>query len=224
VSTPVAPFGSVELAVMELLVRDYAPLDMDHIGGEMPGTVDPWYVRVDKIPGGRTDSFEGAFLLDIEVFASDYLNAEKILHDIEGLLLAHGYHVVISGGRRWVFDSVFQNSGVADLPWDGGDDTFRLGSTYTLGFRRQASSGSTPAPAPIPEDETPTEGGAAYAYQRTAPAAAVWTIVHNLGYRPGGVRVTADNGNVYFPVAVDLDENTIRLTFPEPITGWAYLS
>lgn len=137
-STPVTPFGSVERAVVALLVRDYAPLGgLDtNIGSEMPGRVDNWYIRVDRIPGGRTDSFEGDFAVDIEVFSEDYLEADDMAHEIEAIMLAHGYHVVTSDGRQWVFDNVFQNSGVADLPWPGDDDTYRLSATYAFTVRR----------------------------------------------------------------------------------------
>jgi hypothetical protein len=223
-ATPVQPFGSVERAVMALLVRDYAPLTglEARIGGEFPdSTLDQWYVRVDKVSGGRTDSFGGDFLVDVEVFSQDYLNAEKIALDIEALMLAHGYHVVLADGKRWVIDDVQQNIGVADRPWDGDDDTYRMSASYALTARRRAGTGAA-IPAPPPPDG-PTAGGAAYAHQQTINSN-TWIVNHDLGYRPGGVRVTADNGDTYFPVVVDLDENTIRLTLAEAVTGWAYVS
>jgi hypothetical protein len=223
-ATTVTPFGSVELALKDLLVRDYAPLTNldERIGGEFPGTIDQWYIRIDKVPGGSTNSFEGDFILDIDVFSDDYLNADKIAHDIEAVLLAHGYHVVISAGKRWVFDDVFQNIGVSDRPWDGDDDVFRMSATYTLTARRMAGTG-TGLPLPPPQEGSVGEGGTAFAFEQESPLT-IWTIEHNLGYRPGGVRVAADNGNMYFPVIVDLDENTVRLTLPEAVSGWAYLS
>lgn len=226
-STPVIPFGSVERALMALLVRDYAPLTGldERVGGEMPGALEPtdWYIRIDRVPGGRTDSFEGTFVFDVEVFSQDYLNADQIAHDIEALLLAHGYHVVVADGKRWVFDDVFQNTGVADLPWAGDDDTYRLAATYALSARRSRGTNvSVPVPLPVEEGGS-ADGGTAFAFEQSSPLT-VWTIPHGLGYRPGGVRVAADNGDTYFPVIVDLDANTIRLTFAEPISGWAYIS
>lgn len=55
-------------------------------------------------------------------------------------------------------------------------------------------------------------------------AAQVWTIVHNLGFYPGGVTVedstgTEIGGEVSYP-----DINTVRLEFSGPISGVAYLS
>jgi hypothetical protein len=213
---------------MALLVRDYAPLSGldERVGGEMPGALEPtdWYIRIDRVPGGRTDSFEGTFVVDVEVFSQDYLNAERIASDIEGLLLAHGYHVVIADGKRWVLDDVFQNTGVADLPWSGDDDTYRLAATYAFTARRsKGTTLSAPIPLPVEEGGSVEEGGVAFSYEQDAPLA-VWTVTHNLGYRPGGVRVAADNGDMYFPIVVDLDANTVRLTFSEPVSGWVYIS
>lgn len=222
-STPVTPFGSVELALKDLLVRDYAPLTGldERVGGDFPRDVDQWYIRIDKIPGGRTDSFEGDFIVDIDVFSLDYLDAEQIAHDIEGLLLAHGYHVVLSGGKRWVFDSVFQNVGVADRPWDGDDDTFRISATYAFTARRRAAT-SGPIPAP-PGGGEEVFGEFAFEYTQSTPST-VWTIEHGLGYHPAGIQVVDSNGDIHHPVIVYLDENTVRLTLAIPVTGTAYLS
>ena len=80
-STPVTPFGSVERALMSLLVRDYAPLTgLDtRVGGNFPSGLlgTDWYIRVEKIPGGRANSFQGDFVLDLEVFSQDYLLADR---------------------------------------------------------------------------------------------------------------------------------------------------
>lgn len=135
---PVAKIGSVERALMALFVRDLEVLEgVDtRIGGEFPRVVDDFYVRLDRVPGGRATSFEGDFVVDIEVFSEDYLRAEDISEDIEVLLLAHGYHTVVSGGKKWVFDGIFQNTAITDLPWAGDDDTHRLMATYALTVRR----------------------------------------------------------------------------------------
>jgi hypothetical protein len=62
-----------------------------------------------------------------------------------------------------------------------------------------------------------------YTYVQPTPAL-VWTIVHNLGYRPAGIQIVnttapAASGFVSYP-----DENTVRLTFSAPTSGTAYLS
>lgn len=221
-ATPVHPFGSIERALIALLARDLPHLDGtdSRVGTEFPRDLAPedFAIRIDRV-ASSTDSFSGDFTVDLEVFSQDYLKAEGISLDIEALMLAHGYHVVITDGRRWVFDDVSQNDGVADLPWDGDDDTYRLGATYVLTSRRGPQAGTTIPAAP----GSTSAARASYTHTQTEPAA-IWTIPHGLGYPPGGVRVDADNGDTYFPVVVDLDTNTVRLTMAEPITGKAYLS
>lgn len=137
-STPVAKLGSVERALMALFVRDLDVLEGSdvRVGGDWPRETDDFYIRIDRGPGGRTTSFEGDYLVDIDVFSSDYLRAEDIAEDIEVLLLAHGIVSVTSDERRWVFDGIFQNRGITDLPWDGDDDTHRLSASYAFTVRR----------------------------------------------------------------------------------------
>lgn len=138
---PVAKIGSIERALMALLVRDLEVLGgVDtRIGGGFPREVDDFYVRIDRVPGGRATSFEGDFVVDIEVFSEDYLRAEDISEDIEVLLLAHGYHTVVSGGKKWILDGVFQNTAITDIPWASDDDTHRLMATYAFTVRRGGS-------------------------------------------------------------------------------------
>lgn len=152
-ATKVAPFGPIELAVMALLVRELDVLGGSdaRVGGDMPREVDDFYIRIDRVPGGRTDSFEGDFVVDIEVFSADYVRAGDIAADIEALMLAHGIHTVISGGRRWTFDGIFQNVGISDIPWESDDDTHRLLATYSFTVRRSSATGLI-EPAPIPEE------------------------------------------------------------------------
>lgn len=221
-ATPVAPFGSIERALIALISRDLPVLEGSDalVGTEFPRDASevPFTIRIDRI-GGVTNSFEGDFNVDIETFSQDYLLAEKVALEVEALILAHGYHVVITDGRRWVFDDASQNEGIDDRPWEGEDDTYRIGATYVFTARRSAGTG-TAIPAP-PGSTSSTR--AAYTHTQT-DLAAIWTINHKLGYPPGGVRVAADNGDSYLPVIVDLDTNTLRLTLAEPITGQAYLS
>ena len=54
--------------------------------------------------------------------------------------------------------------------------------------------------------------------------AQVWTCVHNLGYRPAGVRVTDDQGNIRYPSVQHLNNNTTLLTFAGPTAGVADFS
>ena len=93
--------------------------------------------------------------------------------------------------------------------------TLLVGSgTYTSWmFGITGSPGATGATGPV---------GGTYDYVQGTPAA-VWTIVHNLGYRPQVSVVDSANsiveGDYSYP-----DSNTMVLTFSSAFSGVAYLS
>lgn len=54
--------------------------------------------------------------------------------------------------------------------------------------------------------------------------ASVWTIVHNLGFLPAGVRIEDNNGEDTTGEVSYPDVNTVRIVFNQPLSGVAYLS
>lgn len=139
---PVKKFGSIERALKALLIATYDalaeldPAEADaRVGGDLAFRKgDPFYIRLDKV-GGRSDRFEGDFMVDVEVFAVNYSEAESRSLDIEALLLGYP-HVVEVDGQKWVFDRVSQSSLPDDLPWED-DAVSRLGATYVITARRR---------------------------------------------------------------------------------------
>lgn len=139
------PFGSMERAVMSLIkTRGLVDIDGNEIevpdeqvGGDFGYDPDamPWYIRIDRVPGGSSDRLQGDFVIDLEVFGSDYLLTESVAYALEALVLGYP-HVVEVEGRKVVFDDVTQNVGPADLPWED-DSTHRLGATYVITARRR---------------------------------------------------------------------------------------
>lgn len=67
----------------------------------------------------------------------------------------------------------------------------------------------------------PGASGAGYVHTQ-ASAATVWTVPHNLGFRPS-VAVTSASGAFVVGDPEHLDLNTLRLTFALPISGTARL-
>lgn len=66
--------------------------------------------------------------------------------------------------------------------------------------------------------------GGQYEHQQ-AIAASVWDIVHNLGYKPGGIVVKDSAGSLWLPGEIDyIDDNHLTLTFNAAFGGVAYLS
>lgn len=140
----VKPFGSIETALKAFLLASYQPLiDLEpaeadaRVGGDLAydSAAMDFYIRIDKVPGGRSDRFEAAFIVDVEVFGVNYLETESRSLDIEALLLGYP-HVVEVGDKTWVFDAVSQNTGPDELPWED-DEVSRLGATYVIIARRR---------------------------------------------------------------------------------------
>lgn len=143
-SNDIRAFGSIENALREFLYTRYQPLvDMTDasarraaVGGSLaydPET-QPFYIRIDRLPGNMT-RFEGDFPIEVEVFASQYRIAESHALAIEALMLGYPHRVEVDGSL-WVFDRVFQNVGIDELPWED-DETSRLGSTFVITARRR---------------------------------------------------------------------------------------
>jgi hypothetical protein len=140
----VKPFSSIERALKALIVRDglivedvATPVPSELVGGDFgyDPAIMPWYIRIDKVPGGAADRFQGDFVIDLEVFGQDYLATESIAFALDALVLGYP-HVIEVEDRKVVFDDVTQNVGPADLPWED-DSTYRLGATYVITARRR---------------------------------------------------------------------------------------
>lgn len=142
-SQNLTPRTSVEQAVLALLMREVVfegealSSHPARVGGDFPGPelVDPWYIRIDRVPGGRFGRIQGYDVVDLEVFSTDYARAESLAFALEALALGYP-HVVEVGDRKVVLDSVSQNVGVADLPWED-DSVYRLGATFAITARRR---------------------------------------------------------------------------------------
>jgi hypothetical protein len=79
-----------------------------------------------------------------------------------------------------------------------------------------------PAGPAGPTGSTGTSGGS-YEYSQGSPAA-TWSIAHDLGYRPAGVRVIDSAGNDVEGVVSYPDDDRVTITFGGPFSGTAYLS
>lgn len=133
----ITAFGLYESALQALLGRDYAPLTgrPDLVGGDYAFEASmPFYVRIEHV-GGSSDRLEGDFIFDLEVFSSSYADARSRSLALEALLLRYPHRVEV-GGAKWVFDTVYQNSGPAELPWED-ESVTRIGATYVLTSRRR---------------------------------------------------------------------------------------
>lgn len=126
----VIPFTPIERTLRAFILANRPELV---VGRDLPRTGSGLYVRIERI-GGRSDRIQGDFVIDIEVFHSNYNTAESTALDLEALLLGYP-HVVKVGDQHVVFDSVEQNQGPASIFWDD-DQVHRLLATYAITVRR----------------------------------------------------------------------------------------
>ena len=87
-------------------------------------------------------------------------------------------------------------------------------------------SGSVSAPVPVPTfSSPPSSSGPESATWVQSSASVTWTIVHNLGFNPGGITVLDNSGTVWIPESIVYTSvNQLVLTFVEAVAGTAYLS
>jgi hypothetical protein len=52
----------------------------------------------------------------------------------------------------------------------------------------------------------------------------VWTINHNLGFKPAGVQIFDSGGTEWLGIVEHLDNNTLTVTFTAAFGGVAYVS
>jgi hypothetical protein len=128
----IQPFGLIEMAVKELVEAKYAPAE-GKVGGDLSYTVDQdLYVWIGLIPGGgSSDEIEGTWAVDIDVFGNAYATAMGHALALEAILLTPGGHVT----DTMRVDSVTQNSGPSEGPWDD-DAAWRISATYVFTARR----------------------------------------------------------------------------------------
>lgn len=60
-----------------------------------------------------------------------------------------------------------------------------------------------------------------FVFRQQQPSS-VWTIAHNLGYKPS-VSVVSDGGSEILAEVVHLSDNVLRVLFSSPASGWARL-
>lgn len=133
-SNTVKPFPTpVLLALKALLETD---LDSgDSVGGDFSYVGGSGFYQRIGLVDSRSDRFGGTFVVDVEVWGSDYLETESRANRVEALLLGYP-HVVEVDSHTWVFDTVSQNTGPRELPWED-DEVTRLGGTYVITARRR---------------------------------------------------------------------------------------
>ena len=69
----------------------------------------------------------------------------------------------------------------------------------------------------------PGPAGGNYTHNQSAPSA-TWTVVHNLGFNPGGVSVVDSGGTKVYGDVTHTNTNQIVINFTSAFGGKAYIS
>lgn len=69
----------------------------------------------------------------------------------------------------------------------------------------------------------PGPAGGSYRHIQSSPLS-LWTIAHNLGRRPSVSVTTVGGVGVMEPEVLHLSDNTLTLTFDDPLSGEAHLT
>lgn len=123
-----APFGSVEMALTEILKEGLGLTDAE-IGGDLryPGTGRYYYL---ELIGGQTDRLYGTWSVDIDIFARTYAQAMGAALDLEAFLVGRQHR---SAGM--LIDQCSQNEAPSQRPWRE-NKVARVGATYVFTARR----------------------------------------------------------------------------------------
>lgn len=127
------PFGMIEIALRELIMRfdtDATESHVDNAPSYDPATQDFFY-WIALIPGSTSGEIEGRWTVDIDILDTNYGSAMRRALALEPALLRRGGHRT----NEMLIDSVFQNEGPAERPWED-DGTYRVGATYVFTARR----------------------------------------------------------------------------------------
>lgn len=85
-----------------------------------------------------------------------------------------------------------------------------------------ATRGPSGFPGPQGEPGTPS-AGAFYSHDQAEPSSE-WIIVHNFGFRPGGILVFDSAGTEVEGEITDVDSTTLTISFLSPFGGRADIS
>jgi hypothetical protein len=121
--------------VLSALFRDKFPdelPDEDRVGSIFPENDGGYFVRIEKLGGGRTNLNDYPTVW-IDVVAPTYGQAESLSESISMLLLGYPVSVATPTGVA-VLDSVDETSSFAETPYP--DSSYRrLSATYDLSLR-----------------------------------------------------------------------------------------
>lgn len=134
----IKPLPNMELVARQLIwdLLGLTGADRARVGRDELGNLGdrPYYIRVFKLPAGTTDRLGGDAVLDIDVFAPKWLDADSVARTLEAALLGYP-HAVEVDAQRVIIDKVYQNVAPGETPWKD-PAVSRVTATYVFTLRR----------------------------------------------------------------------------------------
>ena len=125
----IKPFPIVQKALKELIETKYEPAE-GKVGGDLSYERDQdLYVWIGLV-SGSTNELEGVWVVDVDVFGTDWGVTMDHALALESVLLARRHVTSILR-----LDNTRQNESPVDRPWDD-DSAYRIGATYVFTARR----------------------------------------------------------------------------------------
>lgn len=123
--------------VLSVLLRETFPAELpneDHVGLVFPDDESGYFVRLERLPAPGRTKLNDYPLVDVDVVAPTYAQAEALSESISMLFLGYPHSIATPSGVA-VLDSVDETRSFSEVPYP--DSSYRrLAATYQFSLRR----------------------------------------------------------------------------------------
>lgn len=123
--------------VLSILLRDKFPTELPtskHVGLNFPDEGFGHFVRLERLPAPGRTKLNDYPLVDVDVIAPTYAQAEALSESISMLFLGYPHSIATPSGVA-VLDSVVETRSFSEVPYP--DSSYRrLAATYQFSLRR----------------------------------------------------------------------------------------
>ena len=131
---------NIEIVLMHWVTAAY-PTELPggyaggHVGRDDPDPLDGYYFKPRRWPTGGRTKLNDYPMVDIEVFAPTYDEAEALIESIDSDLLSYPVRMTTPTGVV-VIDHVEQTRAPIEIEYFGDSSVWRFGATYQFSLRR----------------------------------------------------------------------------------------
>lgn len=130
---------NIEIVLMHWAVATYPSnfpsFDGKYVGRDYPDPLESTFFHPRRWPTGGRTKLNDYPMVDIEVLAKTYDEAEALIESIDSDLLSYPVRMTTPTGVV-VIDHVEQTRAPIEVPYFGDDSIWRFGATYQFSLRR----------------------------------------------------------------------------------------